>query len=236
MTADLVISLNRHDLPYWAVERARELVRSGGNACRRFGIHCPLGKSHLPLLKDILKAVAAVLPRDCGVEIIWFDDTPGSHAYHKAVTEEVLPWARVVPYQNRWVIASLIGELDALLTTKLHVGITAWALGVPSFGLSSHPKTKRFYRQIQRPEFHADLEGTLPVHSRMSRLFGRLGIGGHTGLSNAQHDLVSSWLKEFLNSPHNIAIADNPVRCALQRASSRNFEVVDRMLDRVNVH
>ena len=44
-----------------------------------------------------------------------------------------------------------IGECAFVLTTKLHVGICATALGVPVASVAKHAKTKRFYNQVEQP-------------------------------------------------------------------------------------
>jgi polysaccharide pyruvyl transferase WcaK-like protein len=44
-----------------------------------------------------------------------------------------------------------IGECAFVLTTKLHVGICATALGIPVASIAKHAKTKRFYNQVEQP-------------------------------------------------------------------------------------
>jgi polysaccharide pyruvyl transferase WcaK-like protein len=53
---------------------------------------------------------------------------------------------------NPLATIGLIGCMDAVLTTKLHVGVVARALGVPTLAVGSHPKIRRFYEAIGEGE------------------------------------------------------------------------------------
>lgn len=55
-----------------------------------------------------------------------------------------------LPFIGIWETVALISQLSALVTTKLHVGIVAYALGVYCESFATHRKTPRFYRQIGR--------------------------------------------------------------------------------------
>ena len=55
-----------------------------------------------------------------------------------------------LPFKDIWETAALISKLSAILTTKLHVGIVAYALGVHCESFATHQKTPRFYKQIGR--------------------------------------------------------------------------------------
>jgi polysaccharide pyruvyl transferase WcaK-like protein len=50
-----------------------------------------------------------------------------------------------------------LGELDAVVTTKLHVAIVCYAQGVLAISLPAHPKTQRFFSQAAMNEFQFDL-------------------------------------------------------------------------------
>src|SRR5690606_25173644 len=52
---------------------------------------------------------------------------------------------------------SFISNCDVVVTTKLHVAITSYALGVKPVGISKHPKTKRFFKQVGLEYSHFDL-------------------------------------------------------------------------------
>ena len=48
--------------------------------------------------------------------------------------------------------AAFLSQLDFVITTKLHVGIVAYSLGVDCAGIPTHSKTQRFYNQINQPD------------------------------------------------------------------------------------
>jgi polysaccharide pyruvyl transferase WcaK-like protein len=64
----------------------------------------------------------------------------------------VFPDLNVLPYENPLATIGLIGCMDVVLTTKLHVGVVARALGVPTLAVGSHPKIRRFYEAIGEGE------------------------------------------------------------------------------------
>jgi polysaccharide pyruvyl transferase WcaK-like protein len=55
-----------------------------------------------------------------------------------------------VPFKGVWHTVALISRLSAVLTTKLHVAIVAYAMGVYAESCAVHPKVKRFFEQIGR--------------------------------------------------------------------------------------
>ncbi|MBD1429767.1 polysaccharide pyruvyl transferase family protein [Sphingobacterium litopenaei] len=50
-----------------------------------------------------------------------------------------------------------LSTCDSVITTKLHVAITSYALGVRPIGISKHPKTQRFFKQIGLSNLQFDL-------------------------------------------------------------------------------
>lgn len=59
----------------------------------------------------------------------------------------------IIEFQGIAQLLQTIASCDGILTSKLHVGIVAYALGVPPFSLWTHQKVPRFYKQIGRAEF-----------------------------------------------------------------------------------
>jgi polysaccharide pyruvyl transferase WcaK-like protein len=233
VTADLVLSLERANLPGWAVKQAAGLLEPAKPGLRRFGFHCPMGRSEQTLLLGIVQVLSDQFGRRSDVEVIWFQDGPGCDAYHATVAAECLPKARVIPFQRHWVTSALIGQMDAVFTTKLHVGITAWALGVPPCGLSLHPKTKRFYKQIQRVGFQDYLQGALPTDDLPSRCLARLGLRRQDGLLGTQRDRLKEWLRLFADAPDQFRNDVPGVRETLSLKARRNFSILDKTLSRV---
>ena len=58
----------------------------------------------------------------------------------------------VYKHENIWDTTALLSQLDLVLTNKLHVGIVSYALGTNCIGIPYHPKTTRFYKQINQSE------------------------------------------------------------------------------------
>jgi polysaccharide pyruvyl transferase WcaK-like protein len=61
-----------------------------------------------------------------------------------------------------------IADCDTIITSKLHVGIVASALGRKVISLPVHPKTSRFYEDLSLKEFC--LEGERRNPSEIARL------------------------------------------------------------------
>ena len=79
------------------------------------------------------------------------------------------------PYSNPKGLLHDIAHCNAVVTTKLHVGICAAALGVAPISLYSHPKVQRFFQDIGRDEFCQDImtapPGWLGTRFELERVF-----------------------------------------------------------------
>ncbi len=56
----------------------------------------------------------------------------------------------IIKYQSPNQTIDDISDMDLIITSKLHMGIVGYALGVPVISLPKHSKTFRFYEQINR--------------------------------------------------------------------------------------
>src|SRR5690606_804405 len=63
----------------------------------------------------------------------------------------------MAPYQDPWKLLALISQLRMVVTTKLHVGIVATAVGTLPLSFAQHHKTQRFFRQIGASELYTPL-------------------------------------------------------------------------------
>jgi len=59
----------------------------------------------------------------------------------------------VIEYKNPQSLIEDLQSFDKIITSKLHVGIVAYSLGKRVLSIPQHPKTVRFYEQIERSEF-----------------------------------------------------------------------------------
>lgn len=58
--------------------------------------------------------------------------------------------AKVLKYPGPWILSSILNEVDAVITDKLHVGIVATRLYKNVISVAYHSKALRFYSQIGR--------------------------------------------------------------------------------------
>ena len=156
VTADAAFMLSRSDIPRESWEYASQRVSSAESAAI-LGVHlaAPTGvKGIQHVLSDLKRfargtnSVKYLLLCDSGI------GTPrGWQAENaKLLKAELGAKAVLVPYVSPWHLAAILGEVDAVVTTKLHVGIVATALGSLSLAFPQHAKTQRLYRQIDAPE------------------------------------------------------------------------------------
>jgi polysaccharide pyruvyl transferase WcaK-like protein len=60
--------------------------------------------------------------------------------------------ALFLPYSGPWMLSSVLGHVDKVVTDKLHVGIVATRLGKYVISVPFHTKTIRFYNQLNIPD------------------------------------------------------------------------------------
>jgi polysaccharide pyruvyl transferase WcaK-like protein len=222
-TCDVVVSLTKKDIPDEAQRIAADDLRGAAKGGRLLGLHFPsfygprcfIGKPPFharrpdPRLQSIFAEIASVMKKRDDFHPVWIS-TGHSNSYWYALRRmwrETLPEMKVLPYRNHWVTTALLGRLDGVITSMLHVGITAWTLGVPCCSLASHQKTPRFYRQIGR--------------SRYCREAG-------SSVSS-----IRDWVEEFAKDPVAFAAEDDEARVRLPRLAHRNFEILGEWLNDV---
>lgn len=88
------------------------------------------------------------------VPVVFSDNAAGEERC-AALAEQVTattgrPCGRV-GFHDVWTTVALVARLDALLTTKLHVAIVAYAMGVHAESTALHPKVPRLYEQVGLP-------------------------------------------------------------------------------------
>ncbi|MCA9136335.1 MAG: polysaccharide pyruvyl transferase family protein [Planctomycetales bacterium] len=152
---DAALTISLQDLPAKIQEQSAQRMLPYQNRVR-LGIHHPSGfvgsnerrERMREGLISCLRANPDVLP-------IVFDDSGDSVSKSAKELSEVIRNATnreclLIPFQGIWQTVALIGGLSAVLTTKLHVGIVSYAMGVYCESFASHQKTPRFYKLIQR--------------------------------------------------------------------------------------
>lgn len=112
-----------------------------------------------------------------------------------------------------WTVAAIIGRCDAVVTTQLHVGIVAYALGVPPCSPSAHEKTKRFYRQISRSNWQVDIPK----------------IGEGAGFIPVK---VSDWLRSIIEGDDEYYKMDRDLLTQNKLRAEANLLQIDRYLQK----
>jgi len=145
VTADCVIQLTKEQLPRFAVEEGAKLLDRAKYE-KIIGVHIqnfnyPDSVEHLK--KEIVQFANA--HRQIGIALLSDGfKTPDAAEELK----QAIPNSFMVPYTNPWVFSALLSELDLVVTTKLHVGITATSLNTTTLAFPVHGKTERYYKQI----------------------------------------------------------------------------------------
>lgn len=166
---DAALSIDRSDIPAEAMETVERML-GPDRGSRLLGIHSP---SHLlsedPKTALLMDTIVSQLSSARDVTPVVFSDR-GDAAMDAAcgrlsarVTASIGRECLSIPFAGIWETCALISRLSAIVTTKLHVGIVAYALGVYSESFAVHQKTPRFYRQINgssRCEMLKDLDVT----------------------------------------------------------------------------
>lgn len=177
VTADAALTLHHGMLPPGAAAHARAWIAAQPRG-PRLGIH--MSRPAAPgapgrLLADEVLAFASAHPE---VQLVGLTDQRGASNQAAAAADlaRSLPTrTSVYMYADPWHLAALLAELDMVVTTKLHVGIVALALGTPVLSVPSHTKTPRLYRQIGAPDACHPLAELRPgwVVAQLERRFGR---------------------------------------------------------------
>lgn len=208
VTADWVLLLNKQDIPEHFQDRASILLGERREGVKRLGIHLESLSNQPSLMEKTLDALSAAIECESHIEPYWIVDSNASSLLENQIKDyaaKKLPQLNVIPLQHFWTTAALLGSMDGLITSKLHVGITGWALGVPVCGFSSHIKSQRFYRQIRRTNFQVNASDTQ---------------------TNCVAEWVHSMGRDYSVFSHN----DDAARSALRRAALGNLDIVNNHL------
>ncbi|WP_413378017.1 polysaccharide pyruvyl transferase family protein [Alkalihalobacillus sp. 1P02AB] len=145
-TSDIVNQLSKDDIPASASKEAEEIVKSSEGQIK-VGIH--LGNfDNKEVRKVIIDEITKFSNENLNVSIFLICDWKGKYSDVTLELSERISRAVLVPYKDHWTFTALIGQLDLVLTTKLHVGIVSSALNKHAISIAAHSKTPRFYKQI----------------------------------------------------------------------------------------
>jgi polysaccharide pyruvyl transferase WcaK-like protein len=153
VTADAALSLDESDVTAVALAEASQKLRGLPGTWRiGFNVAHSIRLRGMDPLLDDLRTFAARHPQASFV--FFLDEGAGrGESYHvgrmaREIERRVAAPAVVVPYRDPDQVLGVIKALDLVITTKLHVGIVACALGTSVLAFPAHQKTRRFYEQI----------------------------------------------------------------------------------------
>lgn len=161
--ADVVLSLTIHDLPKGSIEKAKKTLNKD-NKNFYLGIHIgvsPDDENYKTNVKAAMESLANVIKRNSVVPVLIADKRNATSTQEKAIEymSSLLDEEPIVyRHSNIWETCAFLSSLDGVVTTKLHVGITAYTLGTRTFGIAAHQKTRRFYNQIKKENYFYELK------------------------------------------------------------------------------
>jgi len=222
ISCDIVINLNSTQIPSWAKSKAIEILSKFSHKKRLLGLHLPSLKggrqlnSHFPFYSRSISSKLIKIVELLGLELnhredivpVWINTGWNKKFDHdlRKICAIHLPNAQFPPYHNHWTTAALIGELDAVITTMLHVGITAWALDVPCCAYASHGKTHRFYRQIGRENFVCNDKNDIKI--------------------------IKNWVNLFVEDYKSFCKENSDARINLKKRAQDNMQIITQWLKR----
>lgn len=170
-------------------------------------IHFSGLKSSPEILKKLVISVIRSADYCIGnYSITFISDTPGK-VYSGSQYEPLFKFLDdnsinygIKDFNNCNSLIELINQSDYIITSKLHVGITAAALNKRVLSLWAHPKTKRLHSQIDNSSFcikFSDVE-TIDIEALLTKFFTCASY--HLPSSIKQNALINrDKLFEFLN-------------------------------------
>ncbi len=128
---------------------------------RRIGVH--FSGNELSKFGKMDEFIAFIKYLIQNYEVVLVEDEPNQtkklnsgSLYERLKFEKIsLP---TVNYENPKKLLNDLQMLDAIITSKLHVGILGYSYLIPVLSIPKHKKTRRFYEQINRSEFCLDFQ------------------------------------------------------------------------------
>jgi len=155
--ADLVFTLRKAMIPASAMRRARDLLQPTEGQ-RILGMHFQHAATNQQCAEAVVQTIQRSVKRSDQVRLVWFfDHTDRSAPALRQLSDKYLPQAEMISFQDHWTTCAMISMMDAVWTSKLHVGIVASIFKKPVYGYSAHGKTIRFFEQIDRSKFQKEL-------------------------------------------------------------------------------
>ncbi|MEM7769785.1 MAG: polysaccharide pyruvyl transferase family protein [Cyanobacteria bacterium P01_A01_bin.37] len=206
---DAALTLTPEDIPDTVNARVDHLLAPYGDR-PLLGIHhpryiladTPQAQALRTQLVEALKTEPDLVP------VIFADDGGGKFSepcdqLARLIQDSTGRSCLTVPFKGVWHTVALISRFSAVLTTKLHVAIVAYAMGVYAESCAVHPKVQRFFEQIGRSSqctlIH-DLDEAIAkekIHRMIQVAHSPVEIRDNTWMETKQHALIN---KEIVSS------------------------------------
>lgn len=152
VTADAALCVSVGDIPEQHMTEIK--TRFAFNSDNVIGVHLPAARSLSHYVEMLICGIESLMVEYPDVEIVVLSDNvandPEPHA--ERFSARYPGRVHVAHYRDPWTLVALLSQLRFVITTKLHVGIVATAVGTLPLSFPFHEKTPRFYRQIGAPE------------------------------------------------------------------------------------
>lgn len=175
--ADAVLSLRRSDLPKESCDTLAKWSSPAGTFRLGLHIHQLRSSEWNEKLLRLVDHIRESLPPSTPLRIYYLhDQLKGRGIPQRSVDAERficdrIPGTEAIPYEAPWPMVGVIGAMNLVLTTKLHVGIVGRALDIAVLSLlsdrvKSYPersKQVRFFRLIGEPASCSTVDQFLTV-------------------------------------------------------------------------
>jgi polysaccharide pyruvyl transferase WcaK-like protein len=184
VSADAALTLGPGDLSPEGLDYARGVLLGLGGR-KTLVLHLQAPRGHAEGQRAIAEGAArfleanpdwgALIVNDSGKIRLGAEARVESDYLAMSLSSRFPESVRVVPYQDEPAqLTALLGSVDAVITTKLHVGIVATALGRSVISFPQHTKTVRLFRQLRASERCLPLdEATTEVAEERIRAFAK---------------------------------------------------------------
>lgn len=160
VTADAALGMTRDAIPTQALIEADQVL-TRLHTPRRIGVHLDRVGSDSAMWEQLVRAVRQYAREREDTGFVFFTDrlvdqtlvnTSTTNHWFGRLSQELQHRCITVQCGSPWLLTALLGRIDGVITTKLHVGIVALWWGTQVISIPFHHKIPRFYRQIGHPQ------------------------------------------------------------------------------------
>ncbi|WP_018923070.1 polysaccharide pyruvyl transferase family protein [Salsuginibacillus kocurii] len=164
VTSDIVLSLNKDENVIKVKDHG--LLSPSSSIKNRIGLHMNFSIKD-PTIKRLLDSLIEFFNEREDVEVVLIADKRNSEAQEKVIEyvgSKLIHTFKVYRHQDIHITCAILKDIDAVITSKLHVAITSYTFDTPAFSIAKHQKTKRFFKQINLEECHYDIGNLSEEH------------------------------------------------------------------------